>query len=218
MALWQFQGGGWILQVYTCCVVFFIGGCLLSALLPPYTVSSLSDPEGDMRAFPEKRKEEETSSSPGASKCSGSVGCIYYNCSFPAARLTGFSTLTLGSRSLNSVPGKRSCLVHPGNSKRRMGAQYLPYLRCPSARVVGSNLKHLLILCHLGVKVFHSILRVRLDTCMVLDLMCASSAQIKYLCARGGKRSITFACLIGTCWASPMGTSCLQIECGHQSP
>lgn len=55
----------------------------------------------------------------------------------------------------------------------------------PSARVVGGNLRHLLIPRHLGVKAFHSLLRVRPDACMVLDLMCVSSAQIKYLCAWG---------------------------------
>lgn len=182
-ALWQalsphvrYTPAGW-------CALYLGTYSVPCSLLKP--VPSLSDPQGDLRAFL-KKKERKTGSSPGMSECPGNAGCFY---SFPAAfpefqnslRTHWVLSISLCSRSLDSVPGKRSCLVHPGKSKWRMGPWYPPYLRCPFSRAVGRNLKHLLIPCPLGAKAFHS---GRwgwgsLDICRILELMCASSAQIK---------------------------------------
>lgn len=167
-----------------------LGGVLCTwvptqCLAPSLPVSSLSDPQGDLRAFL-KKKERKTGSSPGMSECPGNAGCFY---SFPAEfpefqnslRTHWLLSISLCSRSLDSVPGKRSCLVHPGKSKWRMEPWYPPYLRCPFSRAVGRNLKHLLIPCPLGAKAFHSGWWGwgSLGICRILELMCASSAQIK---------------------------------------
>lgn len=90
-----------------------------------------------MKAFPEKEKEKTLAHHLARLSVRG-VLAVFIITVHPLLQDSLGSQHPLGSRSLDSVPGERSCLVHPGNSQWRMGAHYLPQVPLQQELWVGT--------------------------------------------------------------------------------